>query len=462
MVFRRSVIEPVTQEFIPLNKGCDHDEVWKVKSGIGYKKNWLSSTQLCMNLKQNFEQVVKKTHGKHIQRARSVDVANQEITYQAYRQVVDLTEKTTLLWNVVGGAIPVANVLLKKGARVNAVNIFGFQMETVRHDVQIQKPATSTLDARTLAKKLDMASIAHVLLKLTPTQDSRASMGAKEIDHIGGGVAATNFGAIRVEYPKEESYSRFQCVMFDRQSKRQGLDMTKLSSIHRTLTLFALSSMKEMAEHPEIKVKRKKMEEEDGYSKRKTYGSEMGDSDPSSLRCRHCAGPLTKEMIDVVFTPIKSFVTHWLFQSLVSLEFLLKFVESHYTVALCDLPLETSAWTVGPLIRDSFSMDCSAVGMVYQAHTSGFNSCDAGCSKTGERTYVVTFPDWCKFLSGTLWWAPPVIVFSSACAGLAGGAVPALAQLASSSYHAAVTSPSLSAPPPQKDDISKSRTSSTI
>nr|GEU79840.1 hypothetical protein [Tanacetum cinerariifolium] len=78
-----------------------------------------------------------------------------------------------------------------------------------------------------LAKKLDMASIAHVLLKLTPTQDPCASMGSKEIDHIGGGVAATNFGAIRVE-----------------QSERQGLDMTKLSSIHRPLTLFALSGMK--------------------------------------------------------------------------------------------------------------------------------------------------------------------------------------------------------------------------
>ncbi|GJV58316.1 hypothetical protein Tco_1459321 [Tanacetum coccineum] len=129
--------------------------------------------------------------------------------------VVDLTEKTTLLWNAVGGAVPVADVFLQKGARVNAVNIFGFQMATVRHDVQIRKPATSTLDARTLAhivlaKKLDMASIAHVLLKLTPTQDPRASMGPKEIDHIGGGVAATNFGVIRVEYPKEESYSRFQ------------------------------------------------------------------------------------------------------------------------------------------------------------------------------------------------------------------------------------------------------------
>ncbi|KAG5629364.1 hypothetical protein H5410_001081 [Solanum commersonii] len=41
-------------------------------------------------------------------------------------------------------------------------------------------------------------------------------------------------------------------------------------------------------------------------------------------------------------------------------------------------------------------------------------------------------PMWLHFLVG----APPVIVFSSACAGLAGGAVPAFAQLASSSYHA--------------------------
>ncbi|GKD79173.1 hypothetical protein Tco_1341794 [Tanacetum coccineum] len=60
MVFRRSVIEPVTQEFIPLKKGCDHDEVWKVKSDIGDNKNWLSSTKLCTNPQQNFDQVVKK------------------------------------------------------------------------------------------------------------------------------------------------------------------------------------------------------------------------------------------------------------------------------------------------------------------------------------------------------------------------------------------------------------------
>lgn len=44
----------------------------------------------------------------------------------------------------------------------------------------------------------------------------------------------------------------------------------------------------------------------------------------------------------------------------------------------------------------------------------------------------------------------------------AGGAVPALAQLASSSYHAAVSSPSLPPPSPQDAKINKSRTSSTL
>ncbi|WVZ71692.1 hypothetical protein U9M48_020247 [Paspalum notatum var. saurae] len=67
-------------------------------------------------------------------------------------------------------------------------------------------------------------------------------------------------------------------------------------------------------------------------------------------RCHHCAGPLSKDM-------------------------------------------ETSSWTVPPLVRDSFSM------------------------------------------------VPPVIVFSSACAGLAGGTIPAAAQLVSSSCHAAMSSP---------------------
>ncbi|XP_071690428.1 uncharacterized protein [Rutidosis leptorrhynchoides] len=135
----------------------------------------------------------------------------------------------------------------------------------------------------------------------------------------------------------------------------------------------------------------------------------MGDLDPrSSLRCRHCAGPLTKDM-------------------------------------------ETSDWTVGPLIRDSFSMIGSAVGGVSSAFY-GFNLVMPVVQRR------VKGPMWLHFLIG----APPVIVFSSACAGLAGGAIPALAQLASSSYHAAVSSPSLPTPPPQDGDINKSRTSSTL
>ncbi|KAH7571743.1 hypothetical protein JRO89_XS04G0128900 [Xanthoceras sorbifolium] len=78
---------------------------------------------------------------------------------------------------------------------------------------------------------------------------------------------------------------------------------------------------------------------------------------------------------------------------------------------------------------------------------------------------LVKGPMWVHFLIG----APPVIVFSSACAGLAvcslkfaGGAVPALAQLTSSSYHAAFTSRSLPPPPSQDDKMHKSRTSSTL
>ncbi|XP_027180322.1 uncharacterized protein LOC113779081 isoform X2 [Coffea eugenioides] len=84
------------------------------------------------------------------------------------------------------------------------------------------------------------------------------------------------------------------------------------------------------------------------------------------LKCPHCAGPLSKEM-------------------------------------------ETSQWTVPPLIRDSFSMIGSAVGGTASAFY-GFN-------------YVMPIvqrrikgPMLLHFLVG----APPVIVFSSACAGLAG------------------------------------------
>ncbi|TKY48645.1 hypothetical protein E2542_SST26066 [Spatholobus suberectus] len=121
-----------------------------------------------------------------------------------------------------------------------------------------------------------------------------------------------------------------------------------------------------------------------------------------NIRCHHCAGPLSNQM-------------------------------------------ETSHWTVSPLIRDSFSMIGSAVGGTASAFY-GFNLVMPVVQRR------IKGPMWLHFLIG----APPVIVFSSACAGLAGGAVPAAAQLVSSSYHAAHPSPTL--PPPSKDEnIRKSR-----
>ncbi|PIA34050.1 hypothetical protein AQUCO_03900150v1 [Aquilegia coerulea] len=115
----------------------------------------------------------------------------------------------------------------------------------------------------------------------------------------------------------------------------------------------------------------------------------MEDSKPSLSRCPHCAGPLSKEM-------------------------------------------ETTRWTIAPLIRDSFSMIGSAVGGTASAFY-GFNH-----AMPVVRRWIKG-PMWVHFLVG----GPPVIVFSSACAGLAGGALPALSQLVSSSYHAAVSSSSL-------------------
>ncbi|CAK9170218.1 unnamed protein product, partial [Ilex paraguariensis] len=101
---------------------------------------------------------------------------------------------------------------------------------------------------------------------------------------------------------------------------------------------------------------------------------------------------------------------------------------------------ETSDWTIPPLIRDGFSMIGSAVG----GTTSAFYGFNHVMPIVRRR---VKGPMWLHFLIG----APPVIVFSSACAGLAGGAVPAVAQLASSSYHAVVSSSSLP-PPSSRDD----------
>ncbi|XP_027347738.1 uncharacterized protein LOC113859122 [Abrus precatorius] len=122
-----------------------------------------------------------------------------------------------------------------------------------------------------------------------------------------------------------------------------------------------------------------------------------------SIRCHHCAGPLSKNM-------------------------------------------ETSNWNIPPLVRDSFSMIGSAVGGTTSAFY-GFNHVMPVVRKN------VKGPMWLHFLIAT----PPVMVFSSACAGLAGGAVPAFAQLISSSYHA-----SLSSPPSEDDKIQKSRASTTL
>ncbi|KAG1371440.1 hypothetical protein COCNU_16G005340 [Cocos nucifera] len=134
----------------------------------------------------------------------------------------------------------------------------------------------------------------------------------------------------------------------------------------------------------------------------------MEDTNRACSRCRHCAGPLSKDM-------------------------------------------ETSSWTVAPLIRDSFSMIGSAVGGTASAFY-GFNH-----AMPIVRRWVKG-PMWLHFLIG----APPVIVFSSACAGLAGGALPAFAQLVSSSYHAAMSSSSLAHSSSQDDNMHQTRSSSPL
>lgn len=137
-------------------------------------------------------------------------------------------------------------------------------------------------------------------------------------------------------------------------------------------------------------------------------------------RCHHCAGPLSKDM-------------------------------------------ETSSWTVPPLVRDSFSMIGSALGGIAGAFY-GFNHVMPVVRRH------IKGPMWMHFFVG----APPVIVFSSACAGLAGGTIPATAQLVSSSCHA-VSSHSFArsssrvpthapsfAPAASHDDMRKTRSSSPL
>ncbi|XP_020595799.1 uncharacterized protein LOC110035832 isoform X2 [Phalaenopsis equestris] len=110
-----------------------------------------------------------------------------------------------------------------------------------------------------------------------------------------------------------------------------------------------------------------------------------------------------------------------------------------------------SSWTVGPLVRDSFSMIGTAVGGTASAFF-GFNHVMPVVRRWAKG------PMWIRFLVG----APPVIVFSSACAGLAGGAVPALAQLVSSSSYSAMSSGFTRKSSQDDNNMQKSRSSSPL
>ncbi|KAE9584184.1 hypothetical protein Lalb_Chr00c36g0408721 [Lupinus albus] len=138
-----------------------------------------------------------------------------------------------------------------------------------------------------------------------------------------------------------------------------------------------------------------------------------GKSPNNNLRCHHCAGPLSKHMV-LYSQPNYSLSLSIIYFILNSLSLL--FSSGNHSMDHCS----------SYLIRDSFSMIGSAVGGVTSAFY-GFNHVMPVVQRR------VKGPMWLHFLIG----APPVIVFSSACAGLAGGAIPAAAQLVSSSYYAA-------------------------
>ncbi|CAM6112408.1 unnamed protein product [Calypogeia fissa] len=87
--------------------------------------------------------------------------------------------------------------------------------------------------------------------------------------------------------------------------------------------------------------------------------------------------------------------------------------------------LEASGWTIAPFMRESFAVVGTAVGGSVGAFY-GFNNVMPTVHK------YVRGPLSLQFLAGL----PPVMLFSVACAGLAGGALPAFAQLAVSTYHA--------------------------
>jgi hypothetical protein len=69
----------------------------------------------------------------------------------------------------------------------------------------------------------------------------------------------------------------------------------------------------------------------------------------------------------------------------------------------------------------------------------------AGGSLSSFYAFNTVMPHVKKRVGGPIWWQfvvglPPVLLFSVGCAGLAGGTLPALAQLAVSTYHTASAS----------------------
>ncbi|KAK1294403.1 hypothetical protein QJS10_CPA16g01320 [Acorus calamus] len=112
--------------------------------------------------------------------------------------------------------------------------------------------------------------------------------------------------------------------------------------------------------------------------------------------------------------------------------------------------METSSWTISPFVRDSLCMIGNGVGGMASSWY-GFNYTMPIVQRWIKRPMMLQY----------LVCSPPVFVFSAACAGFAGGALPALAQLVSSSYHAGITASSM--PTASQDEkMHKSRSSSPL
>ncbi|PKU87432.1 hypothetical protein MA16_Dca008528 [Dendrobium catenatum] len=162
----------------------------------------------------------------------------------------------------------------------------------------------------------------------------------------------------------------------------------------------------------------------------------MGKPDAPPSRCPHCAGPLSKDLIgSAVGGTASAFYG---------------FNHDHVEV---QVERFCHSWPVELVFADAYVLTMPVLHL--------FLACS--CSPSSYLMPVVSRwvkgPMWIQFLVG----APPVIVFSSACAGLAGGAVPALAQLVSSSCHSSMSSSRFSRSTSSQDDnMQKSRSSSTL